>query len=75
LAVDPKAIAKGKCYVTATGQVRHVIKVIDPDVTYEVRGKEVMPLPWSSWITTLRATFAQAVDREVPWNYPAPDSN
>jgi hypothetical protein len=42
MAVSPKDIEVGKCYVTPNGQVRRVLKV-KTIITYESRGKKALP--------------------------------
>lgn len=67
--VAPNTIAKDKCYVTVSNQVRHVIDVTATQVTYQARGKRHKPFPWGSKLTVDINTFAADVDREVPCHY------
>ena len=71
MAVDPKAVAADKCYVTPFGEVRHVVSTTDHEVTYDSRGKKVEPLPWGSWRRKPLERFAQEVVQEVPWDHVA----
>jgi len=58
-------IAVDKSYVTATGQLRRVLKVDNGTVTYEeARGKAVSG-NWGLWTTVGDGKFAQDVDRKV----------
>jgi hypothetical protein len=58
-------IAVDKSYVTATGQLRRVVKVDNGTVTYEeARGKAVSG-NWGLWTTVGDGKFAQDVDRKV----------
>jgi hypothetical protein len=71
MAINVKDIKVGACYVTASGQVRHVIKVADNKVLYEARGKKAIPRGkrWGSGGNPKLTRFAAAVGREVPCDY------
>ncbi len=71
MAVQPAALAEGLCYVTSTGQVRHIISLGPNDLVYEARGKEPKEKPWGPKITVSITKFSQDVDREVPCHYAA----
>lgn len=65
MAISVNEIAVDKSYVTATGQLRRVLKVDNGTVTYEeARGK---PLSgnWGLWTTVGDGKFAQDADRKV----------
>jgi hypothetical protein len=69
--VPPNEIEIGKCYVTATGQVRRVIAIENKQVTYDARGKRAIPKDksWGAGATVALETFASAVEKEVEWFY------
>jgi hypothetical protein len=69
MAVDPNTLTVGKCYVTASGQVRRILEIDGSDVVYEARGKKNVPAPWGSKTTVDTQRFADAVEREVPCHY------
>jgi hypothetical protein len=58
-------IAVDKSYVTATGQLRRVLKVGNGAVTYEeARGKAVSG-NWGLWTTVGDGKFAEDADHKV----------
>lgn len=67
--VAVSSLAKGKCYVTANGQVRRILELDATDVVYEARGGKNVAPPWGSKTKVNRQKFADAVDREVPCDY------
>ena len=62
-------IADGKCYLTALGQVRRVLKVGNGKVTYESRGKTITKGSWGKQNTVLDGRSARDVEREVPCDF------
>ncbi|MGE3990117.1 hypothetical protein [Pseudorhodoplanes sp.] len=71
MTVEASSIAKGKCYVTSSGQVRRVMEVEDGKITYESRGKKSVgkDVIWGPKATVPADQFADRVDREVQWDY------
>ena len=60
-------ISLNKCYLTALGQVRRVVKFGNGRVTYEARGKKtVAGGSWSEQNTVPDGKFARDVEREIP---------
>jgi hypothetical protein len=70
MSIPPESIQVGKCYLTTTGQVRRVIRIMpNGRVQYEHRlGHAVLKRQWPSNIAEAR-TFAFAVEREVPCDW------
>jgi hypothetical protein len=62
-------IGLNKCYVTALGQVRRVLKFGNGRVTYESRGKKTAGGSWGEQNTVSDGRFAQDVEREVPCDF------
>ena len=62
-------IAIGKCYLTALGQVRRVLKVGNGKVTYESRSKKIAKGSWGEHNTVVDSRFARDVEREVPCDF------
>jgi hypothetical protein len=62
-------IGLNKCYLTALGQVRRVLKLGNGRVTYESRGKTVTGGSWGEQNTVADGRFAQDVEREVPCDF------
>lgn len=83
MSVEPSEVQVGRCFITASNQVRKVIEITTDDrVNYSARGSEYKDD--NSWglgpnLSNLpsRAAFARAVDRRVKcdWdkNYPERD--
>jgi hypothetical protein len=59
-------IVIGKCYLTALGQVRRVLRSGNGKVTYESRGKTAISGSWGELNTVSDGRFARDVEREVP---------
>ena len=73
MAVDPNSLSVGKCYVTASGQVRRVTDItMTGRVDYEARGSRKVD-KWHRGATQSNlpslARFAGDVDREVKCSY------
>jgi hypothetical protein len=65
MAISVKEITVDKSYLTATGQLRRVLKVENGTVTYEeARGKTASG-NWGLWTTVGDGKFAQDVDHKV----------
>jgi hypothetical protein len=62
-------IVAGKCYLTALGQVRRVLKFGNAKVTYELRSRTIAKGPWGEQNTVLDGRFARDVEREVPCDF------
>jgi hypothetical protein len=60
-------IVAGKCYLTALGQVRRVVKFGNGKVTYESRS--ITKGSWGEQNTVLDGRFARDVEREVPCGF------
>ena len=69
MGIPVSEIADGKCYLTALGQVRRVLKVGNGKVTYESRGKTITKGSWGEQNTVLDGRFARDVEREVPCDF------
>jgi hypothetical protein len=66
MSISVNEIAVDKCYVTATGQLRRVLKVENGKVTYEeAPGKAGGGGNWGLWTTVGDGEFAQDVDRKA----------
>jgi hypothetical protein len=65
MAISVSEIAVDKSYVTATGQLRRVLKVDNGTVTYEVARGKPLSGNWSLWTTVGDGKFAQDADRKV----------
>jgi hypothetical protein len=65
MAIDPKDIEAGKCFITAGEQVRRVLGTRGADVFYEVRSRNAGGPPWGPKKTVSIANFAATVEREV----------
>jgi hypothetical protein len=50
-------IVPGKCYLTALGQVRRVLKVGNGKVTYESRGKKATSGSWGEQNTVVDSSL------------------
>jgi hypothetical protein len=66
--VDPKSIAAGKRYVTATGHQRTVLEVTDERVRYAYGGGESGGV--SQWRWQWKGKFAEDVVKEVATEEP-----
>lgn len=66
MAIDPREIAAGKCYITAGEQVRRVLGTRGADVFYEMRTRSMAPGSWGPRKTVSAANFAATVEREIP---------
>jgi hypothetical protein len=66
LGIPVNEIALGKCYLTALGQVRRVLKFGNGKVTYESRRQTATGGSWGEKNTVLDGRFARDVEREVP---------
>jgi hypothetical protein len=66
MAIRTGSIAVGKCYATATNEVRRIVKIDGMKVTYVTRGKMAFP-SWDkqSWMYASREMFALEVSGEV----------
>jgi hypothetical protein len=62
-------IEAGRCYLTALGQVRRVLKFGNGKVTDESRGKKATSGSWGEQNTVVDGRFAQDVEREVPCDF------
>ena len=71
MGISVGGIAVGKCYLTALGQVRRVVKFGNGKVTYESRGGKATGSSWGEQNTVLEGRFARDVEREVPCDYSA----
>jgi hypothetical protein len=60
-------IVVGKCYLTALGQIRRVLKFGAGKVSYESRGKKADS--WGDQNTVLGGRFARDVEREIPCDF------
>jgi len=74
MSIDPSLVAKGKCYVTANGQVRRVVQItVDDYVEYQYRGPSYQ-LGEKSWsfmrIPEYSATCSGDIRPPIP-GYPA----
>ena len=69
LGIPVSEIAIGKCYLTALGQVRRVLKVGNGKVTYESRSKKITKGSWGEHNTVVDSRFARDVEREVPCDF------
>lgn len=65
MGIDQEAIAIGKCYVTADGQARKVLKMDGGDVLY-ARHLDPSKKDWSRWHWLSEPLFASEAAREVP---------
>jgi hypothetical protein len=61
MAVQRSDLAEDKCYVTANGQVRRILKLDATEVRYEARGKEPKMAPWPNRATAKIDTFLSDV--------------
>ncbi len=70
MSVPPESIQVGQCYLSVTGQVRRVMRVLpDGRVQYEARGGAVArAFNWRTDILDLRS-FAFSVERPVPCDW------
>jgi hypothetical protein len=70
VSVPPESIQVGQCYLSVTGQVRRVMRVLpDGRVQYEARGGAVArAFNWRTDILDLRS-FAFSVERPVPCDW------
>jgi hypothetical protein len=67
MAILVSEIGLNKCYLTALGQVRRVVKFGNGKVTYESRGKKTVTGGlWSEQNTVPDGRFARDVEREIP---------
>ena len=65
-------IGVNKCYLTALGQVRRVLKFGNGRVTYESRGrKSGTGGSWGEQNTVPDGRFARDVEREIPCEHRA----
>jgi hypothetical protein len=69
MGIPVSEIEAGKCYLTALGQVRRVLKFGNGKVTYESRGKKVAGGSWGEQNTVVDSRFARDVEREVPCDF------
>ena len=69
MGIPVSEIADGKCYLTALGQVRRVLKVGNGKVTYKSRGKTITKSSWGEQNTVLDGRFARDVERGVPCDF------
>lgn len=65
MAVKVADIAVGKCYVTHSGEVRHVLEIAFGQIVYEARGKKPTLRPWDARIPVSIIDFVAALSREV----------
>ena len=66
MSIPLESVAPGKCYLTETGQIRRVLRVLpDGRVQYEYRGAANPQILWKDGIQD-RRSFASLVEREVP---------
>jgi hypothetical protein len=66
MSISVNEIAVDKCYVTATGRLRRVLKVENGKVTYEeARGKAAGGGNWGLWTTVGDGEFVQDLDRKI----------
>ncbi len=69
MSVPPESIRAGQCYLTETGQIRRVLRVLpDGRVQYEYRGAANPQIRWKDGIQD-RRSFAFLVEREVPCDW------
>ena len=66
MGIPVSEIAIGKCYLTALGQVRRVLRLGSGKVTYESRGKTATGGSWGEQNTVSDGRFARDVEQEVP---------
>jgi len=64
-----REIAAGRCYLTALGQIRRVLRFGNGKVTYETRGRKATGGSWGEQNTVLDGRFARDVEREVPCDF------
>ncbi|MEW5962496.1 MAG: hypothetical protein AB1749_02950 [Pseudomonadota bacterium] len=64
MGIDQTSIAVGKCYVTADGQIRKVLKMDGGDVLY-AHHKEPASKDWGRWKWLSEPLFAAQAVREV----------
>jgi hypothetical protein len=69
MGIPVSEIVPGKCYLTALGQVRRVLKFGNGKVTYESRGKTATSGSWGEQNTVVDGRFARDVEREVPCDF------
>jgi len=63
MSIDPSLVAKGKCYVTANGQVRRVVQItVDDYVEYQYRGPSYQ-LGEKSWSFAYSGVFGHLFRR------------
>jgi hypothetical protein len=70
MSVSPESIKVGQCYLTLSGQVRRVVRLLpDGRVQYETRGGAVArAFNWRTDVLDLRS-FAFSVERPVPCDW------
>jgi hypothetical protein len=73
MSVDAKLISVGRCYVMHNREVRKVLEIDGPRLTYVARGKLAFPA-WDHELrrATTPETFARDVEREVPCDWHTP---
>ena len=69
MGIPVSEIVAGKCYLTALGQVRRVLKFGNGKVTYKSRGKAATSGSWGEQNTVVDSGFARDVEREVPCDF------
>jgi hypothetical protein len=75
VSISPESIKVGECYLTTSGQVRRVMRILpDGRVQYETRGGAVArAFNWRTDIQDLRS-FAFSAERAVPCDW-TPDQD
>ena len=70
MSIPPESIQVGQCYLTLSGQVRRVMRLLpDGRAQYEARGGAVArAFNWRTDVLGLRS-FAFSVERAVPCNW------
>ena len=70
MAITSSSLRVGHFYATPLDEVRQIVELDGSLVSYVVRGKFAFPA-WDKkmWRSATRATFAQEVAREVPFDW------
>ncbi len=75
MTVPPESIEVGKCYLMETGHLRRVLRIFpDERVQYEhSTGSGGRGSGWKPGMQS-RRTFADLIEREIPWDW-TPESD
>jgi len=55
-----------RCYSTAYGEVRRIVRIENGKVTYTTVGRNIDEVPWSGLTTVATEKFAREVVRQAP---------